>query len=218
MRVPDSSVSRATDEEILGLLQACRSARDRLLVLLMALAGLRRSEAVGLRREDVHFVVDASMLGCATKGAHLHVTRRDNPNRAWAKSRRSRTVPAHLLLVQAFDQYSVERGHCALAGDSDFVLVNLFRPPFGVAMPPGAVNELLVRLCHRAHLKRNVSPHMLRHAFGSSIMDSGGSLDEVQHLLGHASITSSQVYLHPAPQRLRNAVERVGSLSERATP
>jgi site-specific recombinase XerD len=41
-------------------------------------------------------------------------------------------------------------------------------------------------------------------------MDAGGTIDEVQQLLGHASISSSQVYLHPAPQRLRDAVERVG--------
>ena len=44
----------------------------------------------------------------------------------------------------------------------------------------------------------------------SNVMDAGGTIDEVQQLLGHASISSSQVYLHPAPQRLRDAVERVG--------
>ena len=41
-------------------------------------------------------------------------------------------------------------------------------------------------------------------------LDAGGTIDEVQQLLGHASISSSQIYLHPAPQRLRDAVERVG--------
>ena len=53
-------------------------------------------------------------------------------------------------------------------------------------------------------------PHALRHSFASNVLDAGGSIDEVQELLGHASISSSQVYLHPAPQRLRAAVERVG--------
>jgi len=42
------------------------------------------------------------------------------------------------------------------------------------------------------------------------VMDAGGTIDEVQQLLGHASISSSQVYLHPAPQRLRDAVVWVG--------
>ena len=52
---------------------------------------------------------------------------------------------------------------------------------------------------------------MLRHAFASDVLDSGGSIDEVQELLGHASSRSTQPYLHPAPGRMREAVERVAS-------
>jgi predicted trehalose synthase len=58
-------IDRATDDEVLALLRACRSARDRFIVIAMARAGLRRGELAGLRREDVHFVADATMLGCA---------------------------------------------------------------------------------------------------------------------------------------------------------
>jgi integrase/recombinase XerD len=47
------------------VVKACRSARDRLLVLLLARAGLRRGEVVGLRRADVHFLSDSSALGCS---------------------------------------------------------------------------------------------------------------------------------------------------------
>ena len=64
------------------------SARDRLIVLLLARAGLRRGEAAGLRRSDVHLLADSRLLGCEVPRAHLHVVRReDNPNGAWAKSR-----------------------------------------------------------------------------------------------------------------------------------
>jgi integrase/recombinase XerD len=56
-----------------------------------------------------------------------------------------------------------------------------------------------------------VRPHQLRHAFGSNVADAGGSLDEIAELLGHAAVSSSQVYLHPDPGRLREAVERVPS-------
>ncbi|MEE1806913.1 hypothetical protein [Streptomyces sp. BE133] len=97
--VPDEPVDRASDAEVLALLRACRSARDRLIVLLMARAGLRRGEAVGLRREDIHFLVDARHLGCPVPGSHLHVIRRDNGTGAWAKSRRARSVPADFLVV-----------------------------------------------------------------------------------------------------------------------
>jgi len=206
---------RASDKDVLALLRACRSARDRLLVLLLARAGLRRGEVVGLRREDIHFRVDSSALGCSFPGSHLHVVRRQNTNGAWAKSRHSRAVPADSLVVQAHDQYVAERGRKIAAGVSDFVFVNLFRAPLGAPMSPGAVNELLTAASRRAGLERAVHPHALRHGFASNILDAGGSIDEVQELLGHASISSSQVYLHPAPERLRAAVERVGSAVDR---
>ena len=74
-----------------------------------------------------------------------------------------------------------------------------------------ARDRLMVLLMSRAGLGRRVTPHQLRHAFGSNIVDAGGTLDEVAELLGHASMSSSQVYLHPDPTRLRDAVERIPS-------
>lgn len=90
---PVAPVDRASDEEIVALLRACRNARDRLIVLLMARAGMRRGEVVGLRRCDMHMLLDSTPLGCNIARAHLHVVRRDNVNGAWAKSRRQRAVP-----------------------------------------------------------------------------------------------------------------------------
>jgi integrase/recombinase XerD len=209
VRVAESRVDRAADAEIVAVLRACRNARDRLVVLLLARAGLRRGEAAGLRRSDVHLLLDSRALGCDVPRAHLHVVRRDNVNGAWAKSPRQRTVPLDFLLVQAFDTYVFERAQVARAAVSDFVLVNLFREPVGAPMTPDAVNELLAALCRRAGIGRSVSPHQLRHAFGSNLVDAGGSVDEVQELLGHASLSSTQIYIHPDPGRLRDAVDRV---------
>jgi len=209
LREPEAVVDRASDEEIVALLRVCRSARDRLVVLLMARAGLRRGEVCGLRRGDVHLLPDSRALGCEVARAHLHVVRRDNPNGAWAKSRRARVVPLDFLVVQAFDGYEFERLAVAGAGESDFVLVNLFREPVGAPIRPDAVNALLSACSRRAGLGRAVRPHQLRHAFGSNLADSGGSLDEIAELLGHVSVSSSQVYLHPDPCRLREAVDRV---------
>jgi site-specific recombinase XerD len=205
----ETAVDRAGDAEVLGLLRACRSARDRFIVMAMARAGLRSGEVTGLRREDMHLVPDATALGCLVPGAHLHVRRRDNPNRAWAKSRRGRPVPVDELLVLAYDTYWFERDECQPARRCDFVLVNLFREPLGAPMRPGALNELLAALSRRAGLARGIHPHMLRHCFGSNVMEAGGALDEAQALLGHASPASTQVYLHPSHDRLRRAVDRV---------
>jgi integrase/recombinase XerD len=212
---PEAAVDRASDAEIVALLRACRSARDRLIVLLMARAGLRRGELCGLRRSDVHLLTDSRLLGCEMARAHLHVVRRQNPNGAWAKSRRQRVVPLDFLLVQVFDVHEFERFAVPRAGESDFLLVNLFREPIGAPMRPDAINELIAACSRRAGIER-VTPHRLRHAFGSNLADAGAGLDEIAALMGHASMSSSQVYLHPDPGRLRKAVERVRSPRELA--
>lgn len=209
---PDSPVGRAADADIVAILGACRSARDRLIVLLMARAGLRRGEVLGLRRSDVHLLVDSRPLGCAVARAHVHVVRRDNNvNGAVAKSRRPRAVPLDFLTVQAFDTYEFERCRVPGAAASDFVFVNLFREPVGAPMRLDAVNDLIAAAARRAGLADSVSPHQLRHAFGSNVADADVGLDVVQDLLGHASLQSTQVYVHPDEARLRAAVEAVPS-------
>jgi len=203
-------VERASDADIVALLRACRSARDRVIVLLMARAGLRRGELCGLRRSDVHLLADSRALGCQVVRAHLHVLRREeNPNGAWAKSRRQRVVPLDFLIVQAFDTYVLERMSVPRAADGDFVVVNLFRAPIGAPMRPDAIGELLAAASGRAGLTQAVRPHQLRHAFGSNVVDAGAGIDVVADLLGHAAVASSQVYLHPDPSRLRAAVDAV---------
>jgi integrase len=211
LSVPEMPVDRASSAELSALVQACRSARDRFIVLCLA-RGLRRGEVVSLRREDLHFAPDSADLGCCMPGEHLHVVRRDaSPRGAFAKSRRPRVVPVDGLLVLAWDAYWWERAACRAAEGCDFALVNLSRGLVGSPMRPAAINELFTALSRRAGLDRRVRPHMLRHGFASDVLDAGGSVDEVQDLLGHASPRSSQVYLHPSPVRLRAAVDRVAA-------
>lgn len=209
--VPRARRDRAADEEVLALLKACRLSRDRFIVLLLARAGLRRGEAAGLRREDMHFMPDSSPLGCKVSGSHVHVVRRANTNGAWAKSVRERWVPADWLVVQAYDQYVLERLSFPHGEHSDFVLINLLRGRLGAPMSPDTVTELIERLGQRGGVDRAVTAHMLRHGFASNVGDSGGTVDEIAKLLGHSQLSSSEPYLHPAQHRIREAVERVPS-------
>jgi integrase len=212
VREVEKPVERAADADIAAVVTACRSARDRLIVLLMARAGLRRGEVAGLRRSDVHLLGDSGPLGCDTPRAHVHVVRRgDNPNGAWAKSRRQRVAPLDFLTVQAFDTYQFERMSVPGASGSDLVFVNLFRAPVGAPMRLDAVNDLVAAASRRAGIDPVLRPHQLRHAFGSNVADAGGGIDVIASLLGHASVSSSQVYVHPDPARLREAVQRVPS-------
>ncbi|HEX6595434.1 MAG TPA: tyrosine-type recombinase/integrase [Acidimicrobiales bacterium] len=196
--------------QFVALVEACDHQRDRFLLCLLYFCGLRRSEALGLRRSDIHLLPSAAHLGCNYPfGPHLHVVRRQNVNGAWAKSRRTRTVPVPGLVIRFHDLYTWERSDCPRAHGSDFVFVNLFAEPLGAPMKPVVVNQLLNRIARRAGIATPIGPHVLRHCFGTEAMASGASLDEVQVLMGHASILSTQVYLHPDEGRLHDAVERV---------
>src|SRR6266581_8760795 len=136
-----------------ALVRACRSWRDRFLLVLLWFCGLRIGEALGLRRSDLHFVPASAALGCSVPGPHLHVAGRDNPNRARAKSG-DRHVPVRAEVLSCYDRYLSERAACPPAEVCDFVLVNLFHEPLGRPMSDHTVRQWLAALSERAGLDR----------------------------------------------------------------
>jgi integrase/recombinase XerD len=205
-------------EEAEALVQAARSWRDRFLLVLLWFCGLRVGEALGLRRSDLHLVPAAAALGCAVPGPHVHVVGRDNPNRARAKSG-NRAVPVRAEVLSCYDRYLAERDACPAAGGCDFVLVTLRHQPTGQAMSTDTVRKWLAALSARAGLDRAVTPHMFRHATATELLARGASIDVVKELLGHASIRSTEVYLHPDADAQRAAVDRLGPVGfGEATP
>jgi site-specific recombinase XerD len=195
------------------MLEAASCWRDRFLLVLLWFGGLRIGEALGLRRSDLHFMASSTSVGCQVPGPHVHVVRRDNSNRASAKSRDSRAVPVGAWVLAYYDRYVEERLACPVADGCDFAFVNLFHSPLGAPMTDSAVRQLFGRLGRRAGLARPVRPHMLRHACGTEMAQAGVPIDVVQSVLGHRSILSTQMYVHPGPARLRDAVEAVAALS-----
>jgi site-specific recombinase XerD len=184
-------------------------------LVLLWFCGLRIGEALGLRRGDLHFVDSATSLGCSVPGPHLHVVHReDNPNGASAKSKNERSVPVVTWVLAYYDRYVEERLACAAADDCDFVFVNLAHTPLGRPMTASAVRQGFRSLSRRAGLARAVHPHMLRHAAASQMAEAGVAIDVVQKLLGHQSITSTQIYVHSSEARMRSAVEAVEKLTE----
>jgi site-specific recombinase XerD len=171
--------------------------------------GLRVAELCGLHLSDMHLVPSAAHLGCKVAGAHLHVVRRDdNENGALAKSVYPRVVPVTKQLVWLHDAYRAERDEVAEAAESDYLLVNLWRPPLGRALRPDTVEQLFVRLSAKVGVRAR--PHMLRHGFASEIALATKDPALVKELLGHASVVSSDVYMHSRWSDLRAAVEGHG--------
>jgi len=199
-------------EEVEALLCACRCWRDRLLLVMFWFCGLRIGEALGLRRGDLHLTASARALGCAIGGPHLHVIDRDtNANGAHAKSG-DHHVPVRAEILACYDHYLAERSACPAAADCDFVFVNLFHAPLGRPMSDHTVRQWLGALSRHAGLERAIKPHMFRHATATELLARGVGLDVVKELLGHASIRSTEAYLHPDVATLRSAVDRLGPL------
>jgi site-specific recombinase XerD len=195
-----------TRDQVGALVDACSNLRDRFVVDTLYGTGLRLSELCGLRLSDLHLVPTATHLGCQVAGAHLHVVRREsNENGALAKSIYPRVLPVSKELVWCHDAYRAERDAVAEAAESDYLLVNLWRAPLGRAMRSGAVEELFVRLS--AKVGFFARPHLLRHSFASEVAIATKDPTLVKELLGHASITSSDVYMHARFDDMRAAVD-----------
>jgi integrase/recombinase XerD len=195
-------------ERVEELVAAACNVRDRFLVALMATTGIRVGEALGLHREDMHFLADAHVLGCPVSGPHLHVRRRpSNANGALAKSRFSRSIPVLAEAVTLYADYAHER-HRRLgdADDGPFVFVNLYRRPLGGPLRYAAVKAMFDRLARSTGIA--VRPHLLRHTAATTWLGQGTPRDTVQQLLGHVSPSSMQPYLHPGEADKRAAVER----------
>jgi site-specific recombinase XerD len=205
-RRPERGPETLTREQVGALVDVCSNWRDRFVVEALYATGLRVAELCGLHLSDLHLLPSAVHLGCKVKGAHLHVIRReDNENGALAKSVWPRMVPVTKALVACHDAYRFERDAVPAAGESDYLLVNLWRAPVGRALSCDGIERLFVRLSAKTGFRAR--PHMLRHSFASEV----GLLTKdpaiVKELLGHASVSSSDVYLHARWEDMRAAVE-----------
>lgn len=211
LKEPKRRPSAATPEEIAELLKAARDCRDRVIIMLAWRAGLRRGEISGLRSDDIHLLPDSNRIGCTFGGPHIHVVRRQNENGAWAKSRNPRIVPCDEYLTMTITQYIQARIEFAPRNSSQFLVVSLGKDHPGTPTTPKRINKIFDRLNNNCHLERKITPHMLRHSFATYAMSSDVPIDVLKELLGHASIQSTETYLHPPQERLREAVEAISS-------
>ena len=189
-----------------ALVDASANVRDRFIVEALYATGMRVAELCGLHLADMHLLPSSARLGCQVEGAHLHVVRReDNENGALAKSVWPRVLPVTTALVRCHNAYRFTRDAVPAAAESDYLLVNLWRPPLGRALRTDAVEQLFVRLSGRVGFRAR--PHMLRHSFASEVALSTKDPALVKELLGHASVRSTDVYLHARWDDMRAAVD-----------
>ncbi len=158
--------------------------RDRALLELLYGTGARISEAVGLDLDDLD-------LG-DPDSAEVHLR---------GKGSKERVVPVGRFAIEALEAYLV-RSRSVLAGagrGSPAVFLNAR----GSRLSRQSAWTVLSKAAERAGLTAAVSPHTLRHSFATHLLDGGADVRVVQELLGHASVTTTQVYTLVTVDRLR---------------
>ena len=170
--------------EAAGALEGPRGLRDRALLELLYGTGARISEAVGLAVDDLD-------RGQATV-------------RLAGKGGKERVVPVGSYAVRAVEEYLVRaRPALAAAGNGGVRGGTLFLNVRGGSLSRQSAWAILRTAAERAGLTVEVSPHTLRHSFATHLLDGGADVRVVQELLGHASVTTTQVYTLVTVDKLR---------------
>ncbi|MBC8641124.1 tyrosine recombinase XerC [Caballeronia sp. EK] len=154
--------------------------RDHAILELFYSSGLRLAELVGLDVRHVDTKEHTSEGWIDLESAEVTVL---------GKGKRMRKVPVGSKAIDALRAWIAVRG--------EFVKLDphaLFVSVRGNRMSPGVVRERVKRLALQAGIPSNVHPHVLRHSFATHVLQSSGDLRAVQELLGHASITATQIY------------------------
>ncbi len=160
--------------------------RDRAMLELLYASGLRVSELVGLNVNQVNL--------------------RQGVVRVFGKGRKERLVPIGEQAMECLEQYASEVRPVFLKGRE--LSDALFVTNRGAAMTRQAFWHLIRRHAQAAGIDRHLSPHTLRHAFATHLLNHGADLRVVQLLLGHRDLSTTQIYTHIARARLKELHSR----------
>jgi integrase/recombinase XerD len=175
-----------TNQEIEKLLspekpETPQSLGDQALLELAYASGLRLSELRNLRLEQLH--LEAGFINVIGKG------------------NKERVVPVGRKAVEALNRY-IEAGRPKLVKPRS--PANVFLTNRGSPFAAVTLWLRIKRRVRRAGVERNVTPHMLRHSFATHLLEHGADLRVIQELLGHASISTTEIYTHVTGNRLRD--------------
>ena len=205
-KVPSGLPKALSEAEVLALLGAVKgddplARRDRAILEVLYGCGLRVSELVGLSLADLD--LESGLL------------------RAFGKGAKERVVPVGRMACEAVEAWLAPRGRPRLAphrwarrGDAEAVFLNMRggrlsrQGAWGIVRQHGQAVGLADRL----------SPHVLRHSCATHMLDHGADIRVVQELLGHASISTTQVYTKVSAPRLRQIYDSAHPRAKRKTP
>ncbi|MFA4889306.1 MAG: site-specific tyrosine recombinase XerD [Candidatus Omnitrophota bacterium] len=169
----DALISQPNIRETQGI-------RDRAALEVIYATGMRVSEAVNLKKDFVN--LSAGFLRCVGKG------------------NKERVIPLGKKAVASINRY-LEAARPKLLGikESEF----LFISRLGKKISRQSFWKMIKKYASSAGIKKNIKPHILRHSFATHLLERGADLRSVQEMLGHANISTTQIYTHINKDRLK---------------
>jgi len=159
--------------------------RDRAMIELLYATGMRVSELVGVRTADLHLA--EHYMTCIGKGS------------------KERLIPIGEQASDWIKKYQAGARHKLLKGRAS---ARLFVNARGGPLSRVGFWKILKNHVRRANLPRTISPHVLRHSFATHLLERGADLRAIQVMLGHADVSTTQIYTHVLESRLRTVYDR----------
>jgi len=186
LRLPDVlSIQEIKDLLSLADFNKPQGARDAAMIELLYAAGLRVSELIGIKLQDIS--LEAGFV------------------RVFGKGSKERVVPIGLYAKERIDHYIVNSRPQLL---KERINHFLFVTRLGKPMTRQGFWKLLKRYVLKAGINKNITPHTLRHSFASHLLEGGADLRSVQLMLGHIDISTTQIYTHVAREHLKKMHEK----------
>ncbi|RKY39136.1 MAG: tyrosine recombinase XerC [Candidatus Omnitrophota bacterium] len=175
-------------DEVLQLITAPLSEKDKLIavrdyaiLMLLYVSGMRVGEMVELNREDVDLL-----------SAYVQIKK--------AKGKRFRLVPINKKTSEAIREYLLKRGEVKEK--------KLFLSKRGHPLCARDIQRIVDKYIRKIGIQKKVSPHSLRHSFATHLLDRGAELKDVQELLGHKSIATTQIYTHISTAKMQEEYKK----------
>jgi len=162
-------------------LRSKQGIRDRAILETLYATGMRVSEAVNLKKDNVN--LDVGFLRCIGKG------------------NKERVIPLGKKAVASINRYlAVSRPYLLKKKQSDYLFLNRS----GNKISRQSFWKIIKKYARAARIKKPIKPHILRHTFATHLLERGADLRSVQEMLGHANISTTQIYTHINRERLKS--------------
>ncbi|MCR5846074.1 MAG: tyrosine recombinase XerC [bacterium] len=158
------------------------SMRNRAILELMYASGARIAEIAGLNVRDVDFLTQQIKV--------------------MGKGSKERIIPVHQMAIVTLRRY-LESARPMLASKGQRPTNSLFLSSRGNPFSTDAIRKMFKKTLSESGLDGNLTPHDLRHSFATDMLEGGADLRTVQELLGHASLSTTQIYTHLSPAHLK---------------